>query len=139
MASLIFEGFMSFMGIAGMVGGVAFGGINAAKEIPEIEDNARKISANADQLQAKINKIVADEAEIDAELNQEMQQLLLACQGLHAEINTRRDSALKQLKSIQIGGIVFIVVIFFILIMKRYGISQSINNILMAPFQKNKK
>ena len=130
------EALLGLIGLVGMVGNTISAGKQAADNIPNIQKNTKKVLSNIDNLNQKINEMEMKNEQDVEEMDEAMQDIIQQNQQLFAEIQLERKASLAKIKTIQIGGIIFIVVIFFLLLMKRFGITQSINNILMAPFRK---
>lgn len=123
----------STVGIMGMAGMVGSSGYNATVSSDKIRDAIASVKVQTADWQKKYTDVINAEYVLDAAIQGEIIQSLDTYITLKATIQLEKDNYNAEYKKIQIVGIVFITIIFFLLLLKQFGLFQSLWETLTFP------
>ena len=130
---------MAAIGLAGMVGNVAEAGISAGMSTDDIRKNIADVKAQTAKFKHEFEAIDAKEQKISTAAQQQIQA------NLNASITAAKNAAAAkveyaaQYKKIQMSGIIFLCVIFFLLLLKETGVMDAMEDLVMGIFQHKPK
>lgn len=119
---------MAAIGIGTIFTVLMFGGMISKPAIDlytksnEIEDQIVEITNTTDSLKDKFRTINSDIDKIDLELREKITDDFTKLQQLHAQINIATQDLNKSEKIIQMIGIIFVTIVFFILLIKEFDL-----------------
>lgn len=118
MTTLILTGIMGF----GMLVGIVKPSIDGLTKSKEIEDQIDEITNTTDSLKERFNKINENIGKIDLELTEKITDDFTKLQQLQAQINITTQELNRTEKTIQMIGIIFVTIIFFILLIQEFNL-----------------
>jgi hypothetical protein len=131
--SLTLMGFLGYVGVVGMGGGVASSGIQSGNQ----SDAIRKNIGDIDEATAEWTE---DYAKLNNTINSETGYIIDACTNLQEDygaiitkLKVNRQKHAESLKSTQMIGIIFITIIFFALLLKTFNLLGPLSHILSMP------
>ena len=106
----------------GMVAGAGLQGASAAQEIPALQAQIQQITQRTEDLKAKFTEIMQKENGLTQDITNDMIAELdeLNTYAAQAQLSNSNYHSKKQM--MEISGVIFLVVIFFALLIKRIGI-----------------
>lgn len=122
------------VGMIGMAGNVASAGASAGMNADSIRKNIADVKAQTDKFKQKFEAIDAKEAKISAAAKKQIQD------NLEASITAAKNAAAAkveyaaQYKKIQMSGVIFLCVIFFLLLLKETGVADAMGDLVMGIF-----
>lgn len=131
----VFGAIMTGIGIISMLGTIGMSGKDAAQNSDQIRENIMQMASKSDTLKKQFDSIISGSSKLTAELQAEMTKNLDDLDVLSKSTKVEKEKFAQKFKTMQMIGILFVVGIFFLLLMKRFGIFESIQNTLMFPFQ----
>lgn len=123
---------LGIIGVAGMVGSVGAAGYNSAHNLASIKQATTDLKNQTASMKAQWESATKSMDKIDAELRQQIDKNLEAIHQTIATINANKEDLNAQKKKIQTVGIAWVVVIFFLLLLKTVGILDNISDLLFA-------
>lgn len=127
------------VGMIGMAGNVASAGASAGMNADDIRKNIADVKAQTGKFKQEFEAIDAKEAKISAAVQQQIQA------NLDASIQAAKNAAAAkveyaaQYKKIQMSGVIFLCVIFFLLLLKETGVVDAMEDLVMGIFQHKPK
>jgi uncharacterized membrane protein len=118
MATVILSGIM----ILGMGIGVIKPSIDGFTKSKEIEDQIDEVTKTTDSLKERFNKINANIDKIDLELTNKITEDFKILQQIQSQINITTQELNRTEKIIQMIGIIFVTIIFFILLIQEFNL-----------------
>jgi predicted PurR-regulated permease PerM len=113
--------------ILGMIIGSVKPSIDAFTRSKDIQEQIDEVVSTTDSLKTNFDKINANIDKIDLELQQEITDDLKSLQQIQAKINLATQDLNSSEKMIQMIGIIFVTIIFFILLIKEFDLLSFIN------------
>jgi hypothetical protein len=132
-------GAMTFIALFNMAATVATSGINAGTKSDDIRKQIKAQNAQTDDLQSKWDAAIKKQAALDQDEITEINNLLDDMAQLAAQTRVTKREFLDEYKKIQMAGVSFVVIIFFLLLLKWAGILDAMEELILSPFKKNKK
>lgn len=132
-------GAMTFMALFQMGATVITSGINSGKKSDDIRKQIKDQNAQTDDLQSKWDAAIKKQAALDQDEITEINNLLDDMAQLAAQTRVTKREFLDEYKKIQMAGVSFVVIIFFLLLLKWAGILDTMEKLILSPFKKNKK
>ena len=123
------------IGMVGMVGSVTASGVNSAIISNNIRKQIDAINQQNEDWKNKYTDIMNANYVLDEKMLKATRDALDNYLKLQAQINITIDSYSKQYRSIQINGIIFVTIIFFLLIFKQFGLSEPLFEFLTYPIK----
>lgn len=124
------------LGIAGGIGmvvGVGQAGYQSDKSASALRSHIAEVKQETQDWKDKYNKILDVDYSLDANMVQGIKDTLDNYSKLQARISIERANYSNQYRQLQIVGIIFIVVIFFLLLLKQFGLLGPLWDILTYP------
>ena len=120
---------MSFLGslMLGMFvlsagGAIGFSGYNAGTESDKLKQAIKDTKNQTDAMQKKWDSIISQQVTLDDKIKDQILDNIDNLEKIKDRIIISRDAFQKQFRNIQIIGIIFIIIIFFLLQLKQFGI-----------------
>lgn len=113
--------------ILGMIIGSVKPSIDAFTKSKGIQDQIDEVVSTTDSLKTNFDKINENIDKIDLELKQQITDDLKSLQQIQAKINIATQDLNRSEKMIQMIGIIFVTIIFFILLIKEFDLLSFIN------------
>jgi hypothetical protein len=127
------------VGIVGMAGNVASAGVSAGMNADDIRKNIADVKEQTGKFKQEFEAIDAKEAKVSADAQQQIQA------NLNASIKAAKNAAAAkveyaaQYKKIQMSGVIFLCVIFFLLLLKETGVVDAMEDLVMGIFKHKPK
>ena len=127
------------VGIVGMTGNVASAGVSAGMNADDIRKNIADVKEQTGKFKQEFEAIDAKEAKVSADAQQQIQA------NLNASIKAAKNAAAAkveyaaQYKKIQMSGVIFLCVIFFLLLLKETGVVDAMEDLVMGIFKHKPK
>ena len=118
MATFILTGIMGL----GMLIGIGKPSIDGLTKSKEIEEQIDEITNTTDSLKERFNKLNDNINKIDLELTEKITDDFTKLQQLQAQINITTQELNRTEKTIQMIGIIFVTIIFFILLIQEFNL-----------------
>ena len=125
--------------MVGMVANVASAGASAGMNAGDIRNNIADVKKQTGNFKHEFEAIDLKEAKVSAAAQQRIQD------NLDASIKAAKSAAAAkveyaaQYKKIQMSGVIFLCVIFFLLLLKETGIVDAMEDLVMGIFQNKPK
>lgn len=122
------------VGMVGMAGNVASAGASAGMSEGDIRKNIADVKAQTGKFKQEFEAIDAKEQKISTAAQQQIQA------NLDASIMAAKNAAAAkveyaaQYKKIQMSGVIFLCVIFFLLLLKETGVVDAMEDLVMGIF-----
>jgi len=127
---------MEFIGILMLGGAIVSPGIDAATSSQNISDQIDGVVSQTQKYKDAFNSVITNEMKLDDKIKTDITNMIDERGKLLAGINMEREKFQVKTKTIQLFGVIFITYIFFLLLMKQFGIKDIIKNVFSAPFRK---
>lgn len=127
------------VGIIGMAGNVASAGASAVMNADNIRKNIADVKAQTGKFKQEFEAIDAKEAKISAAVQQQIQANLDASVQAAKNAAAAKVEYAAQYKKIQMSGVIFLCVIFFLLLLKETGVVDAMEDLVMGIFQHKPK
>ena len=122
------------VGMVGMAGNVASAGASAGMSAGDIRKNIAAVKEQTGKFKQEFEAIDANQEKVSAAAQQQIQN------NLDASITAARNAAAAkveyaaQYKKIQMSGVIFLCVIFFLLLLKETGVVDALEDLVMGLF-----
>lgn len=130
---------LAAIGILGMIGSVASSGADAGKNADQIRDQITQIKNRTASLKSKFEEVIKGGQKFTAEMEASIQSDVDQLKQNTAQTKIYREQFLIHKQRIQMSGIIFIVAVFFLMLLKRLGLLDAIDDLIMSPFQGGEK
>ena len=124
--------------ITSMVSTITLSGVDAGKNADKVRTQITSIKNRTASLKAKFDSVITKGAEFNQKLQDDMTKDVDALSQITAQTKVSRDAYLSTIKKIQMTGIIFVVVIFFLLLLKETGVLDAIQDLIISPFNSKK-
>ena len=117
--------FMTFMGIATMVGGLAgaaWGGGTAVKGDADLRQTISATNAQTNHIQSQFSNILKGTDELDEDMKTNITQTVDAIEENRAKLVLLKKGFASQMKKLQFIGLIVLSIIFFLLVFKWSGL-----------------
>jgi hypothetical protein len=125
--------------VFGMGVNVTKSGIDAASKSDDIRKQIKDTTAQTDSLQSKWDAAIKKQIALDTDEKNEITDLLDDMAQLAAQARVTKRKFSDEYKKIQMAGVSFVIIIFFLLLLKWTGILDAMEELILSPFKKNKK
>lgn len=129
------EAALGIIGVAGMLGGVVSSGIDSGKQSGQIRDQIDQVHQQTVALKTEWESALGHQQNMEAIIQSKFPQTLDEMAKLQDKLRTSKAQFVRTNRTIKLFGIGFISVLFFILLMKRYGISAWLNSLIKSGFK----
>ena len=116
-------------------GNILFAGYNAAHAAECMREKAAYLQNIATKYQEQWKNAINGEGDLSVEIKEEMAQSLNDMSKINAEYTLAKRAYKSNLKSIQVVGIAMLVFVFFMLLLKTYGLLAPLGHALAWPFE----
>ena len=125
---------LGIMGACGMTVGLIRSGNVTNTSVYKLKSNIDKLNDINDKMNEKLKKANNDIIDLTQEEKDEYESLIRQYQNLHNNINDTKIEFSSNLRKIQINGIFFIVIVFFLLILKQFNLLDPLIYVILYPF-----
>ncbi|MCP3681953.1 MAG: hypothetical protein GY861_04610 [bacterium] len=125
--------------ITSMASTIALSGMDAGKNADKVRTEITSIKNRTASLKAKFDSVINGDAQFNQMLQDSMTTDVDALSQITAQTKVSRDAYLSTIKKIQMTGIIFVVVIFFLLLLKETGVLDAIQDLIISPFNSKNK
>ena len=132
---MAFAAVMVGIGVAGMLGNVASSGMDAGENASQLRTQIQNIQAQTATLKEKFNSVISQETKLDEQMKMDIVNNIDEIAKTSATARVAKRNYEKQYRQIQITGVVFVIAIFFLLLLKRLGLLDALEELLKAPFK----
>jgi hypothetical protein len=129
---------MGAVALFGMASNVAMSGRDAGKNADSLRKQIKDTKAQTADLNAKWDSAIKTTVALDATTKQEIIYLLDQMAQTAAKSRVAKREFSEQYRKIQMAGVSFIIIVFFLLLLKWTGILDAADELIFAPFQKKK-
>lgn len=132
--------FMSAAGIIGVIGmgvGVGMSGYDAAASTTALKREIKTIKQNTEDIKQQYQAVIDNGNILTDTMKNKMMNNLDAIQSATSATAVARADFSKKKRSIEMFGIIFIVYIFFLFLLKEFGIATAIEDMILSPFRSN--
>jgi len=127
------------VGMVGMAGNVASAGVSAGKGEAAIRKNIADVKTQTGKFKQQFEDIDAKEASISAAAKQSiLNNLNASIKAAHAAAAGKVEYA-AQYKKIQMSGVIFLCIIFFLLLLKESGVVDAMEDLIIGIFRHKPK
>ncbi len=117
---------------------VLTGGYYAAKHAQDIRDATKKLKQKTEDMRALYSSIEKEESESIANYKQNFFLIYEQIVQINAQIKDSKNKFRDVMRSMQIGAVIIISVVVFLLILKQYDLLGPLMEILLWPFKQIK-
>lgn len=104
----------------------------------QLNDSIQESINKKNKLQENYNKLLSEAGQIDQELIQDQYDIIDEMNRLQANMKIQKEVFDAQFTAIKVTGIIFIFGIGLLLILKKFGILDEVNNAIFSIFKKKK-
>jgi len=133
------EAILGIVGIAGMIGTVGTAGFDAGKSTDDLRKQIKDIKAHTATLKEKWETAIKAATALDQQEKDDIVTIIDQMEQTSAKARVAKRQFDQEYRKIQMYGIIFIVIIFFLLLLKHTGISDALQDLILSPFQNKKK
>ena len=126
---------LGIIGVFGMLGGVISSGVDSGKQSGQIRDQIDQIHQQTVALKTEWERALGEQQKMEAIIQSTFPHTLDEMAKLQDKLRTSKAQFVRTNRTIKLFGIGFISVLFFILLMKRYGISAWLNSLIKSGFK----
>ena len=129
-----FSAFMLFMGIAGMVGNIGASSINSQNKSNDLKQHIIEVQKNNAENKALYDQIVGDITIINTDLRLAYQDTCEKYIDLVSKIKYTQQEFNKSFRQLQVAGLILVVFVFFLLLLKQFGVLGYLGKMIEEPF-----
>jgi t-SNARE complex subunit (syntaxin) len=122
--------------LGGMALGILIGGVNADKQIEQINESVETMTNKINNYKDKWKQILIDQSKINAEISTDLNNTAEEITAASIKLGLQKNIHQTKFRKIQIFGISFILFTIFLLILKYFGFENIINDIVLWPIRK---
>lgn len=122
--------------LGGMALGILIGGVNADKQIEQINESVETMTNKIDNYKGKWKEILTDQTKINVDITTNLNQTAEDITKASIKLGLQKNIHQTKFRKIQIFGISFILFTIFLLILKYFGFENIINDIVLWPIRK---
>jgi len=130
---------MTVIAVAGMLGSVIAPGIDSVNNADELQDTINKTLALSQKIKAQFDTLISATTQLDQELKQEVLDNINTMTKLNAQVVLAQQRAGDNYRTIQMIGVIFLVFIGLILILKKFGMLDALEEAIKTLFRWRKK
>jgi len=118
-----------------MAGGMIAGaGLAAGCHASQMRKNAKELADKVEEMKQKWNAVMKSEGKVTSQLSDEYVKILDTINTIQAKIKINHQDFQKNFKTVQYTGVVFIIIIFFLLLLKQYKLLGPLFSLIFYPF-----
>ena len=124
---------LSAIGILGMLGTVGSSGAQANMHAQQIRDKIAKVQSTSRNWQTQYAQLLNNEMKLDDQIQADMVGMLKNFHQLGSVMMVEKQNFNAPQRKIQLAGVIFVLVVFFLLLLHQFGLFEPLWHLLSTP------